>query len=73
MSKVLVGLLTIEQRDSLIGQLFASDSFFNPIETANENQWVISQEEMQQNVNPSFDWVKELPMIEYKPITEQLI
>ena len=35
MSKILVGLLTIEQRDSLIGQTYAEDSFFNPIETAN--------------------------------------
>lgn len=67
MSEILVGLLTIEQKDSLIGQWYAPDSFFNPIETAIENQWVISEEEMNQCVNPDFIWVKDLPLIEYKP------
>ena len=67
MSTILVGLLTIEQKDSLIGQWYAPDSFFNPIETDIENQWVISQEEMEQCVNPDFLWVKDLPLIEYKP------
>ena len=61
-----VGLLTETQKDELIGQWYAPDSYFNPIEDA-DNNWVISQEEMQQNVNPSFDWVKDLPLIEYKP------
>ena len=62
-----VGLLTEVQKDELVGQWYAPDSYFNPIETAIENQWVISQEEMQQNVNPSFDWVKDLPLIPYEP------
>ena len=61
-----VGLLTQVQKDELVGQWYAPDSFFNPIEDA-DNNWVISQEEMQQNVNPSFEWVKDLPLIEYKP------
>ena len=61
-----VGLLTEVQKDELVGQWYAPDSFFNPIEDA-ENRWVISQEEMQQNVNPSFDWVKDLPLIPYEP------
>ena len=62
-----VGLLTEVQKDELVGQWYAPDSYFNPIETAIENQWVISQEEMQQNVNPSFEWVKDLPLIPYEP------
>lgn len=61
-----VGLLTEVQKDELVGQWYAPDSFFNPI-LDNENRWVISQEEMQQNVNPSFDWVKDLPLIPYEP------
>jgi len=61
-----VGLLTEVQKDELVGQWYALDSYFNPIQDINDN-WVISQEEMQQNVNPSFDWVKQLPLIPYEP------
>jgi hypothetical protein len=61
-----VGLLTIEQKDELVGQWYAPDSYFNPVEDA-DNNWVISQEEMNQCVNPDFLWVKELPLIEYIP------
>lgn len=61
-----VGLLTQVQKDELVGQWYAPDSYFNPIEDA-DNNWVISQEEMNQCVNPDFLWVKDLPLIEYKP------
>jgi hypothetical protein len=61
-----VGLLTQVQKDELVGQWYAPDSYFNPIEDA-DNNWVISQEEMSQCVNPDFLWVKDLPLIEYKP------
>jgi hypothetical protein len=62
-----VGLLTIEQKDELVGQMYAPDSFFNPIETAIENQWVISVEEMANCTNEEFMWVKDLPLIIYEP------
>ena len=61
-----VGLLTLEQKDSLIGQLYADDSYFNPIQDADDN-WVISVEEMKYCTNERFAWVAELPIIEYKP------
>jgi hypothetical protein len=61
-----VGLLTIEQSNSLVGQWYASDSYFNPIQDANNN-WVISVEEMEQCVNPDYLWVKDLELIEYVP------
>lgn len=61
-----VGLLSELQKDELVGQLYAPDSFFNPIITA-DNQWVISIEEMEQCVNPDFLWVKDLDMIPYEP------
>ena len=61
-----VGLLTIEQKDSLVGQLYDNDSYFNPIQD-DFDQWVISTEEMDFCVNPEFMWVKELPLIEYVP------
>jgi len=62
-----VGLLTETQKDQLVGQLYDSDSYFNPIQDIDSN-WIISTEEMQQNIFPEFDWVKNLPLIEYKPI-----
>lgn len=63
---IYVGLLTIEQKDSLLGQLFAPDSYFNPIQDNSDN-WIISIESMEQCVNPEFLWVQELPLIEYVP------
>jgi hypothetical protein len=61
-----VGLLTIEQKDSLVGQWYAPDSYFNPIQDINDN-WVISVEEMEQCVNPNFMWVQDLDLISYEP------
>lgn len=64
-----VGLLTPEQKDLLVGQQFDVDSYFNPIQDADDN-WIISQEEMQYCVVEQFSWVKELPLIEFKQKTE---
>ena len=61
-----VGLLTESQKNELVGQLYDEDSYFNPIQDANED-WIISVEEMEFCVNPEFQWVKTLPLIEYKP------
>jgi hypothetical protein len=62
----LVGLLTIEQKDLLIGQLYDDDSYFNPIQDKNDD-WIISEEEINFCTNPEFLWVKQLPLIEYLP------
>ena len=59
-----VGLLSPEQKDLLVGQQFDVDSYFNPMQDAEDN-WIISQEEMQYCVVEQFAWVKELPLIEY--------
>ena len=61
-----VHLLTIEQKDELVGQWYDPDSYFNPIQDANDD-WIISVEEVNQCVNPDFLWVKDLPLIEYIP------
>ena len=61
-----VGLLTESQKDSLVGQLYDDDSYFNPIQDDFDN-WIISVEEMEFCVNSEFQWVKDLPLIEYKP------
>ena len=62
----LVGLLNQEQKDSLVGQLYTDDSYFNPIQDADDN-WIISTEEMINCTNEKFMWVKELELIEYVP------
>ena len=61
-----VGLLTIEQKDELIGQQFMLDVYFNPVQDNNDN-WIISVEEMEQCVNTDYLWVKDLELIEYVP------
>lgn len=61
----LVGLLTIEQKDLLVGQWYAPDSYYNPIQDASDN-WVISIEEMQNTTNPDTEWVKDLDLIPYE-------
>jgi len=63
-----VGLLTEQQKDELTGQIYAPDSYFNPIQDLNDN-WIISVEEMANCVNELFLWVKDLPLIIYEPKT----
>lgn len=63
---ILVGLLTIDQYNQIIGQLFDEDSYFNPIQDNSDN-WVISEEEINFCTNTEFIWVKDLPLIEYIP------
>ena len=63
---IYVGLLTIEQKDLLVGQMFYEDSYFNPIQDDNDN-WIISIEEIEQNQNPEFVWLQDLEMIIFVP------
>jgi hypothetical protein len=60
-----VGLLTITQKNKLVNKEFSEDSFFNPIQDKN-GKWVISVEEIEQ-ANELFEWVKDLPLIDYEP------
>ena len=61
-----VGLLTIEQKDLIVGQQYTTDSYFNPIQDLNDN-WVISIEEMEYCTNVEFLWVIDLDLIIYEP------
>ena len=63
---ILVGLLTLDQYDQIVGQMYDEDSFFNPLQDANDD-WIISEEEINFCINPEFLWVKNLPLIEYLP------
>ena len=61
-----VGLLTIEQKDLIVGKQYTTDSYFNPIQDLNDN-WVISIEEMNYCDNNDYLWVKDLDLIIYEP------
>ena len=61
-----VGLLTEIQKDELVGQMYAPDSYFNPIQD-NADNWIISVEEMANCINPNYMWVQDLPLILYVP------
>lgn len=66
-----VGLLTIEQKNEIEGKEFAKDSFFNVIQDKNNN-WVISIQEIEQATIPPYQWVKELPLIDFEPIISEI-
>lgn len=61
-----VGLLTETEKEELVGQWYMPDSYFNPIQDADDN-WVISVEEISQCENPLCMWVKDLRLIPYVP------
>lgn len=61
---MIVGLLTTEQKNELVGQLVQPDWYFNPVLDCN-NDWIISTQEMEGSSNPTFDWVKQLPLIDW--------
>ena len=63
--------LTTEQKNALIGATYDVIQYFNPILYADEN-WFISIEEVNGCTNESFQWVKDLPAIEYNPIINEL-
>jgi hypothetical protein len=64
---MIVGLLTIEQKDELVGVEVQYDWYFNPVQDGN-GDWIISTQEIDNNTNPDVMWVKDLPLIEYVPL-----
>ena len=62
--------LTTEQKDLLIGQMWNNGSYFNPTLDANEN-WFISNEEVNGCEKEEFAWVKELAEIDYNPVVTE--
>ena len=65
-----VALLTIQQKDELVGQLLQPDWYFNAVQDGNEPpNWIISTEEIDNNQNPNYDWITELPLIDWVPPT----
>ncbi len=69
---IYVGLLTLEQKNDIFEMLYDEDSYFNPIQDAADN-WIISQEEIDFCTVEEFQWVKQLPLIEYIQKVEPLL
>ena len=63
--------LTEQQKDLLIGQMYVVDVYFNPIQDINGN-WIISQTEVTNCTNEQFMWVKDLELINYELILNDL-
>jgi hypothetical protein len=59
--------LTIEQKEVLIGQTYDGVQYFNPTLDA-DNNYIISIEVYNNCTNELFQWVKDLPLIEYNPV-----
>lgn len=62
----MIAYLTVDQKDQLLGQMYANDSYFNPIQDAND-KWVISEEEINFLANHDFLWLNDLPLSVYNP------
>lgn len=59
-----VAILTTEQKDQLVGQEFTSGlCYFNPVQDGNNN-WIISEQEVNFTTNQRFLWVKDLELSE---------
>lgn len=59
-----VGILTITEKESLVGQLVQEDLYFNPILDCDDN-WIISTEEIEGSIYPQNDWIKTLTLIDW--------
>jgi hypothetical protein len=64
---MIVFLLTEDEKNKLVGNHFTYNAYFNPVQDA-DNNWIITSEEIDQCDISEFMWVKNLPMIEYKPV-----
>jgi hypothetical protein len=60
-----VALLTLEQKNKLVGIEYTTDIYFNPVLDINDN-WVITLDEIENLTNEEYSWVKDLPIIEYQ-------
>lgn len=64
-----VAPISIHQKDSLVGQLVQPNWYFYPV-LSGSTQWIISEQEMNASIYPEHEWVKDLPLVEYVPISE---
>jgi hypothetical protein len=61
-----VGLLDQEEKEALEGEKYDLNNFFTPEQDADGN-WVLPLNQIKNNKNINFWWVRYLPLIDYKP------
>jgi hypothetical protein len=61
-----VGLLDQDEKEALEGEKYALNKFFTPEQDLDGN-WVLPLNQIKNNKNIDFWWVKYLPLIDYKP------
>ena len=66
MFKTKVGLLDQEEKEAIEGKQYAKGRYFTPFQDADGN-WVLHLEQINNNKNIDFWWVKHLPLIDYNP------
>lgn len=62
----LVGLLTIDEKNILEGVQYMPDTYYNPVQD-NDDNWIISKEEIDNTTDVNYLWVKNLPLIPFNP------
>jgi hypothetical protein len=62
----LVAIISVQQKQELVGKFYIPDTLFNPVQDINDN-WVISQEEVTQNQNQEVAWVNSLTLSTFNP------
>jgi len=59
-------LENIDQVESLSGQTYCNNFYFNPVQDGNTpSNWVISSQEVQELCRTEFLWIKDLQQIEW--------
>jgi hypothetical protein len=62
----MIAKLTIAEKDSVLGIKYDGIQYFNPVQDADEN-WVISEEEINNCTNVDYQWVKSLTLSVFNP------
>lgn len=62
----LIAIITEQQKNNLVNQLFNNESYFNPFQDFDDN-WCITKIEIDNTTNNDFLWVKDLELTQLNP------
>lgn len=64
--------ITEQEKNSLLGEKWDDETFFNPVLDA-DNEWFVSIEEVYGCNKQEFQWLKQCELVIYKPIITELL
>lgn len=64
--------LTIEQKEDLQTKKFDGVTFYNPV-LDNNDEYFISEQEVEQTINSDSMWVKDLPLVDIELKVRQIL